>query len=768
MDELRDKERQAAGGLTPEEQEEVRRQLGREPNEVEWALFSVLWSEHCSYKTSKPLLRGLPRQGKGVLAGAGEENAGVLELGDGWAVVFKIESHNHPSAVEPFQGAATGVGGIIRDILAMGARPIALMDSLRVGELRGDSKEAQRNRRLLEGIVAGIAHYGNLVGIPTVGGELACHPSYGRNPLVNVLCVGVVPTDRLVRSRASGLGNPVYYAGAPTGRDGLGGAAFASRQLSGGRAADLPSVQVGDPFVGKLLVEACLELVWNTESVVAMQDMGAAGLACAAAEMAARGGVGVELFLDRVPLRQPGLEPWEILLSESQERMLLVVRQGREEEVERVFSRWGLRAVCVGRVVPDPVLRVWYKGTICVSVPPRALTDGVPLRDPASMEYQWTRNKRTLSLASSEIFPEPSDYHSACLRLLSHPEASAKRWIFEQYDWMVGLALAGQPGADAAILRIPVGQGRWRWVAVTCDGNGRYCKVDPREGAKATVAEALRNLAMVGAVPLGITDNLNLGDPDRGASYWELVQVIEGMGEACRFFRVPVTGGNVSLYNETEAGPIVPTPVIGAVGEIPFPQRIPKAGLGRPGDYVVLLGGWGEGLGGSLFAQEFHGDLGGALPPVDLEKEKKLHELVRDLLWKGLLQGVHDLSDGGLWVSLVEGCLRASPRVGARIRIPLSAGPLHQVLFNEAGARALAGVGRKDLPRVEEEASRAGVSFWILGELAGEEQIVVTREDGNSVTWTLEELEEAWEGGLPLCMEKKAEEGEKREGGDQA
>jgi phosphoribosylformylglycinamidine synthase II len=741
---------ESSGGLTPREQEEIRRLLGRDPNAVEQALFAVLWSEHCSYKTSRPLLAKLPRTGRWVLAGAGEENAGAVGVEDGWALVFKVESHNHPSAVEPFQGAATGVGGIVRDILAMGARPIALLDSLRVGDMRGGGAEAKKNRRLLEGIVSGIAHYGNCLGVPTVGGELACESSYSGNPLVNVLCLGVAPTAKLVRSRASGPGNPVYYLGAPTGRDGLGGAAFASRALSGERSRDLPAVQVGDPFLGKLLIEACLELVWETDAVLAMQDMGAAGLACSAAEMAARGGVGMELILDRVPVRQAGLEAWEILLSESQERMLLVVQKGREPVVDAITSKWQLQAACVGTVLAEPVFRVWYQGKLWVSLSPKALTEGAPLREaPLGVRESARQGHPAL-----QEFPEPRDYHSACLELVSLVDVCSKRWIFEQYDHMVRLGTVVPPGRDAAVLRVPLAEGKWGWIAVTCDGNGRYCKLDPREGAKAAVAEALRNLAVVGAVPLGITDNLNLGNPEDVQRYRELVEVVEGIAEACRFFEVPVTGGNVSLYNETSSGSILPTPVIGAVGRVLDPAHVPASGLGRPGDTVLLLGGWGDGLGGSLYAWELLGRKEGQLPRVNLELEKRLGDLLRTLISRGILRGAHDLSEGGLWAALVEGCLQAEPRVGARVSVPASAGPLHQALFNEAGARALIGVPLEHVQEAVEEASRCGVPCGVLGELLARPELILEDLLGRTHRWTLQELATAWEGTLPRLMEE--------------
>ncbi|WP_142525609.1 phosphoribosylformylglycinamidine synthase subunit PurL, partial [Methylacidimicrobium cyclopophantes] len=598
-------------GLLPEEIRRIEEGLGRSPNAAELALFSVLWSEHCSYKNSKRELRKLPTQGPGVLVKAGEENAGALDIGDGWAVIFKIESHNHPSAVEPFQGAATGVGGILRDIYTMGARPICFLDSLRLGEIRGEDPTAQRNRRLLRGIVGGIAHYGNCVGIPTVGGELVFDPSYNGNPLVNVFCAGVVRHDRIQKGAAVGVGNPVFVAGSLTGRDGLKGAAFASRLLGADSREDRPAVQVGDPFMGKILMEACLELFAHRELVVGVQDMGAAGIGCSTSETAARAGTGMAIDLDRVHLREPGMDAAEILLSESQERMLLILQKGREREAEEVFAKWGVPFRQIGTVSGDGLLRYRKNGKVAAELPARLLTEDAPVYE----------REAKISRASADGAPAARALSlPECLepwvRLASHPSLASKEWVWRQYDWMVGIGTVMGPGAaDAAVLRVFL-DGKIKYLAATVDGNARYAALDPYEGGRAAVAEAVRNLSASGARPLGITDNLNFGDPYRPEAFGELRAAVEGIAEACRAFELPVTGGNVSLYNESPSGSILPTPVVAAVGQIDRKEGITPMGFRREGDLLLLLGGWGQGLSGSIYAWDLLGWRRGPAPAV--------------------------------------------------------------------------------------------------------------------------------------------------------
>ena len=635
-------------GLKPDEYDRIVQFLGREPNLTELGIFSVMWSEHCSYKSSRVHLKTLPTGGPQVLQGPGE-NAGAVDVGEGLAAVFKIESHNHPSFIEPYQGAATGVGGIIRDIFTMGARPIALLNSLRFGSL-----DAPGTRRLLEGVVAGIAGYGNSIGIPTVGGEIAFEPSYAGNPLVNVFCLGIAKASDIIKGVASGVGNAVYYVGAKTGRDGIHGATMASAEFDEKSAEKRPAVQVGDPFNEKLLLEACLE-VMRTDALVGIQDMGAAGLTCSTTEMGSRGGAGVEIDVSLVPQRETGMTPYEIMLSESQERMLLVVKRGREAEVERIFDKWDLHAVRIGNVTDDGLLRVKDRGAVVAEIPNRALTDQAPVyhRPMAPPEYLAEAQQLDVdALAASDATRARSD-NAALLMLLGSPTIGSKRWVFRQYDHMVRTNTLNSPGLGAAVVRI---KGTHRALALSVDGNGRYCYLDPCRGAMLAVAEAARNVACAGARPLGATNCLNFGNPERPAIMWQFARAVEGIGAACRALGVPITGGNVSLYNETDGRAIYPTPVIGVVGLLEHADRFVCRRVQGPGDVVILFGeGRGE-LGGTEYLKLAYDVVRGLPPALDLDAERALQALVVALADGRLIRSAHDCADGGIAVTLAECC----------------------------------------------------------------------------------------------------------------
>src|SRR3954463_13824767 len=569
-------------GLTPEEFERIKKILGRGPNLAELGIFSVMWSEHCSYKNSRRELKKFPTTGPGILVKAGEENAGVVDIGDGWAVAFKMESHNHPSAIEPFQGAATGVGGIIRDIFTMGARPVFSLNSLRFGPIHGDDTQAKTNRRLLAGVVAGIAHYGNCIGIPTIGGEVYFDESYNGNPLVNVFNLGVLRHEQIARGAAEGIGNPVFYVGAETGRDGLAGAAFASRDLTEESKQDRPAVQGGDPFREKLLLEACLELL-ATDAVAGIQDMGAAGLTCSTCETASRGGTGVEIDLALVPKRETGMTPYEIMLSESQERMLIIVHKGKEHVVKEIFEKWDLPYAEVGEVKDDGMMRVRNNGTIAAENPARKLADEAPLYDRDATPRLAPAKVDLARLGEATV----ERCREALLQLLAHPSIASKNWIYRQYDHMVRAGTMVLPGSDAAVFLVREAD---KILAATSDCNAIYCSLNPREGARIAIAEAARNLTCAGAVPLAVTDNLNFGNPHNRENFWQLAECVEGLAEGCREFNTPVTGGNVSLYNQSPAGAIDPTPTVGMVGLIAEASHVTTQALKQEGDVVILVG----------------------------------------------------------------------------------------------------------------------------------------------------------------------------------
>ncbi len=693
----------ASVGLTRAEYEEIRRRLGREPSPIELRMFGVMWSEHCGYKHSKAVLELLPADGRRLLQGPGE-NAGVLDIGDGWAVAFKMESHNHPSAVDPFNGAATGVGGIIRDILSMGARPIALMDSLRFGPL-----DDPPSWRQAAGVVAGIAAYGNCIGIPTVAGELVTHAGYRGMPLVNVGCLGLLRRDEIARSRAAGPGNPVLLVGARTGRDGIGGAAFASEGLdAGSEREDRASVQIGDPFAGKLLIEATLDAL-RCGDVVAVQDLGAAGLTCAVSETAARGGVGMSIELATVPLRERAMRTDEILLSESQERMLLVVQRGAEGRVAALFERWGLHAAVVGEVTAEPILTVRHDGDVMASLPPYALAEAPvyrpAAREPAGLRARWT-------------MPEiPTvDPARALLTLLSAPGIASKRAVFEQYDHMVQLRTVVVPGdADAAVLRLP--EAEPKGIAVACDGDGRLVSLDPYRGARRAVAEAAANLACVGAAPLGITDCLNFGSPEHPDVFWTFRHAVAGIADACRALKVPVVGGNVSFYNESPDGPVLPTPVVAMVGLLTDSSRICRAAFRTAGDVIALVGRLDPDLAASTYLLAVHGLDGGRPLDVDFDFHQRVLDVVRSAVAQAWLSSAHDCGDGGAAVALAECALLGG--VGAAVTLP-AASTTDAALFGEAPSRFILSLPESRLGDLQASAAAQAVPLTILGRTGGE------------------------------------------------
>ena len=759
-------------GLTPEDYNEIVRRLGRHPNRAELGMFGVMWSEHCCYRNSRPLLGQFPTEGPRILVGPGE-NAGVVDLGEGHRLAFKIESHNHPSAVEPFQGAATGVGGILRDIFTMGARPMALLNALRFGPL-----EESRNAGLMEGVVAGIAHYGNCVGVPTVAGEVAFDPSYSGNPLVNAMALGLMETETIVRSGASGVGNPVVYVGSTTGRDGMGGASFASAELSEDSLDDRPAVQVGDPFLEKGLIEACLE-AFQSGDVVAAQDMGAAGLTCSCAEMAAKGDLGIELDLDRVPARETGMTAYEFLLSESQERMLFVVQAGREEPLMQRFRRWGLQAAVVGRVLEEPLVRVLQNGAVAAEVPSRALAEDTPINrrellsePPAAVQQHWQWQEGSLPALAAEAV-EPT-----LLQLLDDPTIASKRWVWRQYDHQVQANTVVRPGgADAAVLRLRSQQDHdpqsmnQRGVAATVDCPNRWVALDPERGGMAAVAEAARNLSCVGAEPIAVTDNLNFPSPETPTGYWQLAMACRGLSEACRVLQTPVTGGNVSLYNDTRLPdgsiqPIQPTPVVGMVGLVDNINTLvglawPQPAAGTAGDHLVLLGvpldtpqdDERVGLAGSSFLQVCHGLCTGRPPQTDLALEQRVQQALRSGIRAGQISAAHDVSDGGLLVAVAEMAVAAG--CGAQLSVP-SAGRLERLLFAEGGARVVVSVPEASWPALQTALQQAGCPAQSLGRVQADARLQLRVGDQDLLDVAIDALAHAHQQGLPRRLEQPA------------
>ena len=760
-------------GLTSEEFERIKKILGREPNFTELGIFSVMWSEHCSYKNSRKELRKFPTTGPNILVKAGEENAGVVDIGDGWAVAFKMESHNHPSAIEPFQGAATGVGGIIRDIFTMGARPEFCLNSLRFGPITDENSGSEirkskiaANRRLFTGVVSGIAHYGNCVGIPTIGGEIYFDESFEGNPLVNVFCLGVLRHDELARGTAEGSGNPVFYVGAETGRDGLAGAAFASRELTEQSREDRPAVQVGDPFKEKLLLEACLELLARG-AIAGIQDMGAAGLTCSTCETASRAGSGIEIDLSKVPKREPGMTAYEILLSESQERMLIIARRGKENLVREVFDKWDVPCAEIGRVTSDGMMRVRNNGAIAAEIPAKALAEEAPLysreaRRPTTAGGIGDRRYNKL---------RKIDTHDALRQLLSDPTIASKNWVSRQYDHTVRTGTVVKPGSDAAVFFVRYAN---KILAATTDCNSAYCALDPREGGKIAVAEAARNLTCSGAKPLAVTDCLNFGNPYKSENFWQLREAVEGIAEACRAVGTPVTGGNVSLYNENPAGVVDPTPTIAMVGLIDDEKHITTQWFKNHGDVIILVGtvvprgrddagaginGPGYNLGGSSYLKVCHGLKVGPPPHIDLAHEIKVQNAVRDLIREGLIKSAHDCSEGGLAVALAESCFNPEKLFGAKAdcsRRPAgdaqgtmqtnqrhaSHSEAATALFNESQSRIIISVAPENLDKAESILRERAVPFQQLGKVEGD-QLRIQVED-KKFAWPVADLFDDW------------------------
>ncbi|HET9491171.1 MAG TPA: phosphoribosylformylglycinamidine synthase subunit PurL [Methylomirabilota bacterium] len=724
-------------GLTAEEYDRIIQRLGREPTYTELGLFSALWSEHCAYKHSRVFLARLPTQGPRVLQGPGE-NAGALDVGDGWAVVFKIESHNHPSFIEPFQGAATGVGGILRDVFTMGARPIAILDSLRFGD-----PADPRTRRLIEGVVAGISWYGNCFGCPTVGGEIAFAREYAGNPLVNVMCIGLVRADRIFRARADGVGNPVFYVGNKTGRDGIHGATMASATFDEHAEERRPTVQVGDPFTEKLLLEACLEAM-QSGAVVGIQDMGAAGLACCTTEMPARAGTGMEVELAHVPQREQAMIPYEILLSESQERMLLVAARGREDDVRRVFAKWELDAVEVGRVTADGMLTVRDHGEVVARVPVAALAEAPryekPTVPPAGLKQLQAFDPLTV--------PEPEDCSNALHALLGSPTIASKEWAYRQYDQQVGINTLVLPGSDAAVLRI---KGTRRALAAATDGNGRQVLVDPRRGAAMAVCEAARNVSCAGGEPLGVTDCLNFGSPERPEILWQFAEAVEGIAEACRALALPVVGGNVSFYNETVQGTgsaqaIFPTPIIGVVGVLEDAERLTTQWFKGAGHRIALLGPDVVSLSASEYLWALHRLVAGALPPLDLALERRVQAATRAALQAGLARSAHDCAEGGLATALAECCVTGPETVGCTVRLPDAARP-SLALFGEGPSRVVLTVEPARAAEFEGLMAESAIPWRWIGATGGERLRI---QCGSTIVIdaAVEGLEHAWRRGF--------------------
>ncbi len=752
-------------GLTPDEFEKVKQLLGgREPTRTELGIFSVMWSEHCSYKSSRVHLKRLPTRSKLVVQGPGE-NAGIIDIGEGWACAFKIESHNHPSFIEPFQGAATGVGGILRDIFTMGARPVAVMDSLRFGpivpsssvERRASSPvqptaaEIHKNHSVMAGVVSGIASYGNCFGVPNLGGEVKFEPCYSGNPLVNAFALGLVRKNEIFYARAAGEGNPVIYVGAKTGRDGIHGATMASEEFSEESEAKRPNVQVGDPFLEKLLLEACLEAM-QTGAIVGIQDMGAAGLTCSTCEMGARGGTGIEIELDRVPQRETGMTPYEIMLSETQERMLLVAQKGREEEVFRVFRKWGLDAVEVGRVTSDAKMRVLEHGKVVAEIPNAALTDEAPLykRPLARWEPPVEREiPEHIRLAQS------GDFTAQLKQLLASPNICSKRWVWQQYDHMVQTNTVEAPGAgDAGVIRI---KGLNRGLAMALDGNGRWCYLDPRLGAMHAVAEAARKVACAGATPVGATNCLNFGNPEKPHIMWQFSQVIDGMTKACEELDTPITGGNVSFYNETLGEGIYPTPVVGVVGILEDVHKTAKMHFAAPGRKIVLLRANEPGdavdveseFGSSEYAKEVLGAMWGYPPELDLENEAALQRALVDMIRSGLLESAHDCADGGIAVALAEAALPAG--VGLKVHLTEQSLPPEFLLFGEDASRVVVSCDPAHLARVREMAAEYEIHADVLGE-TGSDRVEITMDGQSMISASIAELQDAYEGALEQAL----------------
>jgi len=718
----------AEHGLKPDEYARFVALIGREPTITELGIVSAMWNEHCSYKSSKKWLKTLPTSGPRVIQGPGE-NAGVVDIGDNQAIVFKMESHNHPSYIEPYQGAATGVGGILRDVFTMGARPIAALNALRFG-----APDHPRTRHLVAGVVAGIGGYGNSFGVPTVGGEVNFHARYNGNCLVNAMAVGLADADKIFYSRAEGVGLPVVYIGAKTGRDGIHGATMASAEFAGDADQKRPTVQVGDPFTEKCLLEACLELM-ASGAVIAIQDMGAAGLTCSAVEMGAKGDLGIRLDLDKVPCREEAMTAYEMMLSESQERMLMVLRPEKENEAEAIFRKWGLDFAIVGETTEDLRFSIHHRGQQVANLPIKDLGDEAPEYD-----RPWTAPEAPAPLAADDV-PAPNDLGEAVLKIMGSPDMCSRRWVWEQYDHLIQSNTAQRPGGDAAVVRVAASG---KAIAVTCDVTPRYVEADAYEGGKQAVAECWRNLTAVGAEPLAVTDNLNFGNPERPAVMGQLVAAIKGIGEACRALSFPVVSGNVSLYNETSGRPILPTPTIGGIGLIPDWRHMATVSFKAEGDAVILIGGHGRHLGQSIYLREVLGREDGPPPPVDLALEKKNGDFVRDLIRSRRVTACHDISDGGLAATLAEMALASG--LGCRIEVPQ--GPAHIALFAEDQARYVLTCPAAEAAALIADAAKAGVAAIRIGAVAGTGLIVMGR-----ASISLKALKQAHEGWFTAFMD---------------
>ena len=730
--------------LSEDEYKKILEILGREPNWTELGMFSAMWSEHCSYKSSRIHLKKLPTTGPRVVQGPGE-NAGAVDIGDGLCAVFKMESHNHPSFIEPFQGAATGVGGILRDIFTMGARPIALLNSLRFGEL-----DNAKTRHLLKGVVAGIAGYGNCMGVPTVGGEIVFNDIYALNPLVNVFCLGVAKKERIFLGKAAGVGNPVIYVGSTTGRDGIHGATMASDSFDGQAAQKRPTVQVGDPFTEKLLLEACLELMAG-DCLVGIQDMGAAGLTSSACEMASREGTGVRMDLDRVPRREPGMTPYEIMLSESQERMLMVAKAGREDEVIRICQKWDLDVAVIGQVTDTGRVVLMEHGEVVADVPAKALAEEGPRYDRPSAPPAY---QDMLQALNYDALPDVKDANAALLALLNSPTIASKRWVYEQYDYMVRTNTLVRPGSDAAVVRI---KGTNKALALSVDCNARYCLLNPYEGAKIAIAECARNLACSGAEPIGVTDCLNFGNPQRPDVMWQFVLAIEGLKDACEAMNVPIVSGNVSFYNETNDLSIYPTPMVGMVGLIEPAERAVTQWFKQQGDAIILLGSTREDLGGTEYLKVLHHREQGSPPLLSFDLERSVQACTIRLIRDGLVQSAHDCAEGGLAVALAECCM-SGPNEPVGAVVQLSVGGLRRdaVLFGESQSRIILSVRPERLDQVMTLLRDAAVPAAMIGTVGGNRLLIRLKGNspvsGEAIDLDLTTLHEQWGQAIPRAL----------------
>ena len=728
-------------GLNDSEYALILEALGREPSITELGMYAVMWSEHCGYKYSRPVLRLFKKYKEAMDTGA-VENAGVIDIGGNIGVVMKMESHNHPSAVEPFQGAATGVGGILRDIFTMGARPIAILNSLRFGPIEG--AENAHTRYLFEHVVGGISHYGNCVGVPTVGGEIYFHPSYTGNPLVNAMAVGVVPLDKIASAESKGIGNPVLYVGSATGKDGIHGATFASVELGPDSESKRPNVQMGDPFAEKLLIEATLEAL-ATGYVVGIQDMGAAGLTCSTCEMSAKGSVGMDVDVRQVPQREAGMTPYEIMLSESQERMLAVIAKGHEAEVAAVFHKWGLNAVVIGTVTDTGRVVLTDSGVVVADVPAKSLTDDCPTYSLAASEPAYIREVQSADLSH---LPEPDDYNAVLLRLLASPSVASKRWVYDQYDSMVQTQTTVLPGAaDAAVLRLRDSGNKA--LALTTDCNPRYCYLDPYLGAQIAVAEAARNLSCVGATPLAVTDCLNFASPEKPEGFWQFERAVAGLADACEAFGTPVISGNVSFYNETPDGAIHPTPTVGMVGLLPDADKRVTMGFKNEGDLVYRVGGGSPTLGGSEYLAVVHGMEVGRPPALDVDAEKRVQAFLREAISEGLLQSAHDVSDGGLTVALAESCIGNGRGAAVEMFGPIKA--IH--LFGECCSSVIISFAPDRKPEVRALRDKHGVGYSSLGTVSGN-ALTVSIDAQPALSVPVADLRAAYEGAIPAAMEQ--------------